>query len=913
MEIARPSGAPGAPATPGRPADAMARGAWHRKASRPVSLWMMGLLVLALVHRWIPQSRWLLVHMFTLGMITNSILVWGQHFTDALLRTASSDADRRRQVLRIRLLNLAIVVTCVGMVASWPWVAVAGAAGVGCSLCWYALDVMSQLDKALPARFTSTVRFYVAAALLLPVGATFGGFMAFSQPEPWQGRLLLAHQIVNVLGFVGLTAVGTLVTLWPTVLRTKMEPDQDVQGRRALWVLSAAMLVAAVGALFGWPAVVAVSLVAYLVGLGIIGRSLLACAIRKPPRDFPGYSIGAALLWLPATVVWLVVAVLRTPGVPPSASEVQALTVPFVAGFLVQLLFGAMSYLMPTVMGGGPRVVRTACAQMNKAGALRVSLYNASLLEFLASDDSWTRVIASLMAFGVLVAFVPLLKSMVKTSVAERRAVASEAQAKADAKASGDPETVEARPVDRAERVRAEQAEQQVQSQLTARRDVVGGLVGVGAALGAMAVGRSITTRGSHDGAAGVAATGHTTEVTVHTSAMRFVPDTVQVPLGDRLRITLVNDDAGGMVHDLYLDNGTTSGRLSPGQKVVMDAGVIGGNVEGWCTIVGHRSMGMVFHVVTEGGVTEGGMNHATQTGGMTSARVVVDLSKAPGKDHVLRDAKLPAAGAKTQKVDLTVTEAILEVAPGRTMKAMTFNGRVMGPPIVAMVGDTIDCHLVNKGSMGHSIDFHAGQVAPDRNMRTIAPGESLDYRFTANHSGIWLYHCSTMPMSSHIAAGMYGAVVVRPKNLAPVQREYVLVQQEMYLGADGAEVDAAKIADERVDLTVWNGHANQYVFAPLEAVVGERVRIWVLAAGPSRGTSFHVVGAQFDTVFKEGAYLLRPGNTEAGGSQALDLSSCQGGFVEMVFSEAGTYTFVNHSFVEMERGARGLIKVRAR
>ena len=73
------------------------------------------------------------------------------------------------------------------------------------------------------------------------------------------------------------------------------------------------------------------------------------------------------------------------------------------------------------------------------------------------------------------------------------------------------------------------------------------------------------------------------------------------------------------------------------------------------------------------------------------------------------------------------------------------------------------------------------------------------------------------------------------------------------------------------------------------------------------------MVGAQFDTVFKEGAYLLRPGNTEAGGSQALDLSSCQGGFVEMVFSEAGTYTFVNHSFVEMERGARGLIKVRAR
>jgi nitrite reductase (NO-forming) len=70
------------------------------------------------------------------------------------------------------------------------------------------------------------------------------------------------------------------------------------------------------------------------------------------------------------------------------------------------------------------------------------------------------------------------------------------------------------------------------------------------------------------------------------------------------------------------------------------------------------------------------------------------------------------------------------------------------------------------------------------------------------------------------------------------------------------------------------------------------------------------VVGTQFDTVFKEGAYLLRPDNAEGGGAQALDLASAQGGFVEMVFEEPGRYTFVNHSFVEMERGARGLIEV---
>ena len=259
--------------------------------------------------------------------------------------------------------------------------------------------------------------------------------------------------------------------------------------------------------------------------------------------------------------------------------------------------------------------------------------------------------------------------------------------------------------------------------------------------------------------------------------------------------------------------------------------------------------------------------------------------------------------------LDLVVQERHQEVAPGIVQHAMTYNGRVMGPLIQASLGRTVTVTLRNEGTMGHSLDFHAGDVSPDQVMRTIAPGESLTYPFTARRSGIWLYHCSTMPMSAHIAAGMYGAVIVPPPNLARVDREFVLVQQEAYLGPPKGHVDSEKIAAERPDLTMWNGHANQYVHDPLEAKVGERVRIWVLAAGPSRGTCFHVVGSQFDTVFKEGEWLLRP-NDHQGGSQALDLGPCQGGFVEMVFREPGTYTFVNHSFVEMERGARGLIRV---
>src|SRR5690606_28531872 len=120
--------------------------------------------------------------------------------------------------------------------------------------------------------------------------------------------------------------------------------------------------------------------------------------------------------------------------------------------------------------------------------------------------------------------------------------------------------------------------------------------------------------------------------------------------------------------------------------------------------------------------------------------------------------------------------------------------------------------------------------------------------------------------------------------------------------------VDVDKLHAEQPDLVVFNGHANQYRHFPLTAKVGESVRIWVLNAGPNRTTSFHVIGAQFHTVYAEGAYRLRPG--DQGGSQSLGLTPAQGGFVELSFPEAGHYPFVSHVMVDHERGAGGIFAV---
>ena len=143
----------------------------------------------------------------------------------------------------------------------------------------------------------------------------------------------------------------------------------------------------------------------------------------------------------------------------------------------------------------------------------------------------------------------------------------------------------------------------------------------------------------------------------------------------------------------------------------------------------------------------------------------------------------------------LTVRDVEREVAPGVTQRLWTFDGTAPGPVLHGRSGTSSRSPWSTTGTVGHSIDFHAGALAPDEPMRTIPPGESLTYRFTATRSGIWMYHCSTMPMSVHIANGMFGAVVIDPPRPAAVDREYVLVQSELYLGAQGGEVDVDQAA----------------------------------------------------------------------------------------------------------------------
>jgi nitrite reductase (NO-forming) len=277
---------------------------------------------------------------------------------------------------------------------------------------------------------------------------------------------------------------------------------------------------------------------------------------------------------------------------------------------------------------------------------------------------------------------------------------------------------------------------------------------------------------------------------------------------------------------------------------------------------------------------------------------------------YTLVDAAAPKVLSGTvHDIDFPIIDKDITVAEGFVVRTWTFGGQVPGPTIRVHLGDTVNVHLTNEGSMAHSIDFHASQTAMNRQMIDIAPGETFTYTFTADYAGVWMYHCGTAPALHHIANGMFGMVIVEPDGGLPeVDQEVALVQSEWYLGAQKQPVDYAKAnaAAPAPDFVVFNGVANQYKDNPVMVTTKGQVRVFVLNVGPNVDSSFHAVGTIFDTVIKEGVILAK-GNAGGWGSQAVDLSPAQGAIIEFSPQEDGMYPFVTHAFNFVGRGALGI------
>lgn len=286
-----------------------------------------------------------------------------------------------------------------------------------------------------------------------------------------------------------------------------------------------------------------------------------------------------------------------------------------------------------------------------------------------------------------------------------------------------------------------------------------------------------------------------------------------------------------------------------------------------------------------------------------------------------------PLDPSPVKTIRLDTTHKIIEIAPGVKFGAWTFGDQVPGPTIRARVGDKIKFSMTNRSDevmpgvqmtsapMMHSIDFHAAMVSPQDKYRSVAPGQTIEFEFTLNYPGVFMFHCGTPMILEHIASGMYGALIVEPREGYPTKadREYVVIQSEFYVKPDPAKrkvdgqplyvLDGDNLKKAMPSYTVFNGYHNGLVKNPLVAKPGERVRLFVLNVGPSKTSSFHVVGTIFDRVWMDG----NPDN-QFRGMQTVLLGSSSSAIVEFMVPEAGQYVMVDHHFANASQGAIGLV-----
>ena len=331
------------------------------------------------------------------------------------------------------------------------------------------------------------------------------------------------------------------------------------------------------------------------------------------------------------------------------------------------------------------------------------------------------------------------------------------------------------------------------------------------------------------------------------------------------------------------------------------------------------RARALIVSVVTGVALIVGVFSVTAAGRGERVARV--DFDKVVRATSPAYDARVaPVADAPIKEFRIPIKDATLKIAKGVSYNGWTFGGTVPGPVIHVRVGDLVRITVVNNSPMPHSIDFHAARIPPNIAYRMIMPKDSVRFEFTARDAGAFMVHCGTPPVTMHLMQGMYFPFIVDPKYGwgTKADKEFVLVQSEFYAKpGDSTKVgvllpatpDWTAEQSKNPSQVVFNGRAFQYKENMLKVDVGDRVRLFVVNAGPNFDSDFHIVGAIFDRVYPDG----NPDHALEG-VQTYHVPAGGGVVFETVFSKdvsgEGLYPFVTHSFADAEKGAVGMIQV---
>lgn len=397
------------------------------RTDRITTVWMLlalaGAVTAIATRSVLPHTWWTTIHLVTLGVLTNGILQWSWYFARGLLRLPPTDRRSGRDAVRRSVVfNLALVGLVTGMWTSTPVLVIAFATVVGAVVAWHGVAIVLAARDALGSRHAPLLRFYVAASGLFIIGCTLAGFLTVAlldaDAPTWlldaADGLTLAHAIVLVGGWIGLSIAGTLVTLGPTVLRTRMEADASAIAVRGLPWLVVAVTGTGVAAALGWMAVAGALLAAYVLGLAVwIGLPFARVAVTKEIREHAGWTMVGGVAWTGVGIV--IVAVLLTRSSDPTAARDAVMAwIPLigVAG-PAQIFVGALTYLLPVVIGGGPTTVRIGIATLETASATRLTARAAALVLLavttgVGADARWAWWIAVAATFASDITFMAI-------------------------------------------------------------------------------------------------------------------------------------------------------------------------------------------------------------------------------------------------------------------------------------------------------------------------------------------------------------------------------------------------------------------------------------------------------------------------------------------------------------------------
>jgi nitrite reductase (NO-forming) len=326
------------------------------------------------------DPSWLLVHMLLLGAVTNAIVTWSAHFAGTLLQQPPPLSERAAAV-RLGALNAAVLGVLVGVRRGWPALTVASAALLAVVVLVHLGSLVRTARAGRTRRFAPAVRFHwVAAAALVLVVAAGVGLAVASLPALWYERVFLAHVHLGLLGWVALTVLGTEYTLWPTALRTRMVDGLERSARQCLLACAVGLALLVTGLLSWTRPLTVAGLLCYLAGVVVFLVPFVRTGLRRAPRSPATVMLAASTAWLVAGVIADTVAAARDADPYRLAADVSALAPWLLVGFAMQVLLGALSYLVPVVLGGPPAVGRVTAATVNRWGIARSAGLNAGAL-----------------------------------------------------------------------------------------------------------------------------------------------------------------------------------------------------------------------------------------------------------------------------------------------------------------------------------------------------------------------------------------------------------------------------------------------------------------------------------------------------------------------------------------------------